>query len=1080
MEVQRQTLALQSGVLDLQTGLLVTAAGERRLTGTELALLRYLVEHQGRPVSRGELLSQVWGRPPTTLSRAPDDTMRRLRAKIEREPSAPRHLITVHGAGYRFNPGPTPRGEHDETAVPAPQTLALETGVMDMQTGVLFSDRGEIRLSTMELALLAHLAARPGVIVSRTQLLREAWGYAPGVTSRAADDTMHRLRTKVECDPGEPRHLLTVHGGGYRFVPSEPLVDDALDYGAVRIDFDRHIVARRDGAEETLTAPEAILLSTLAAQDGGVVSRAELLRGLRRRGLPAKRRSIDALIQRLRRRIEPDPSSPHIIINVRGRGYRLAPPPPLPPVEDLPALRSTLIGRRGELRRLDALLSEPGITCITGPGGMGKTTLALHAAHRAAGWQSVSGVIFVDVGGLSDPNLLIREMAARVRPGLVMRPDPVSALARALRAMRFPLVVLDCIDRLVPDGVDILVQLCSLAPRARLLVTTRFSPGLDRLLRLGPMPTEEAVELFAQRAPEAVRDGGSLSRLVEKLDCVPLAVELATRRSGQLSPEQMHERLDERLDLLSADHPETARHASLRASVTWSWEMLPEMAQEALACCGLFKGPFTAADFAAVVGQDDDTAARILESLIAASLVVPAQVAALQGVRFFRLLDILAQFAREFLEASPDSDRLTVRFVCAMADRGESLSRRGTLFGDPRAERLRVVALPNLLAASARALDQRQAARLLLCLSSLLRQSSRTALLIDKLQQTLSALPPRLQYERGHLSQELAFVFIQARRLDEAENLLRTSLDVATDTDDTQLLSRVYAALGMLAWTRGAFDEAKAHLLEALETCRQHGVLGITASVHTLLGNLANLRGRYAEGLKRYQQTLAMLPSEGFYRLRGGLMYNIASSDLNRGRMAAAEFHYRRAMELARLGDRPTTVLKSRCALGLIAWCTGRPSEGRRMMAEGIRALEANGDREGAAAFGSELGKAMLLDGDHAASERVLRHCLHAARAPWTRVPALSLLAACEALGGRSADARATLDEAERMEGDTGLRVLPRIIRFAMGDGPHPTLDATNAEWNTMHIGHAWQAAALLDPVGRWRSGSPTTCDNSL
>jgi len=359
------------------------------LTTTELALLRYLVEKRERPVPRGELLSQVWGRPPTSTSRVPDDTMRRLRAKIEADSSAPRHLITVQGEGYRFIPWED--GSESE-GFDGSQTLALETGVVDLQTGVVHGEQGEVRLTTKERSLLGYLSARPGLLVTRQTLLTEVWGYAPQVTSRAADDTMRRLRIKVEREPHEPRHLLTVHGGGYRFVPSEPLVDDALDYGAVRIDFSRHIVAWRDGREEALTPTEASLLSALASNNGAVVSRRSLLRRVKKRRQRANRRSLDTMIQRLRHRIEPDPSRPRLIINVRGQGYRLAPPPPpAPPPENLPSLRGALIGRTRELIRLDALLSRPGITAVVGLGGMGKTTLVLQSARRALAQESTTG-----------------------------------------------------------------------------------------------------------------------------------------------------------------------------------------------------------------------------------------------------------------------------------------------------------------------------------------------------------------------------------------------------------------------------------------------------------------------------------------------------------------------------------------------------------------------------------------------------------------------------------------------------------------------------------------------------------------
>jgi len=1057
-----QTLTLRRGVLDLRSGLFVTERDELQLTEKELAVLRYLVGRPERTVSRTELLEEIW-RSASLASRVTDDTMRRLRAKLESDPRNPQHLLTVHGEGYRFVfDQPDDDALTAEPAARATQTLALESGVVNLQTGVVFSADDEVRLSTRELALLAYLAARPGRVVTRTELLTEVWGYAPNVASRAADDTMRRLRSRVERIPSRPRHLQTVHRTGYRFIPAAPLVRDALDYGAVQIDFDRQLLVWRDGREEVLNPAEAALLSALAAENGGVVSRTELRRSLRRRGARANLRAVDTVLSRLRRRIEPDPSRPRFLINVRGQGYRLVSPPSASsPPEDLPLPRTALIGRVAEKVRLDAMLSRPGVVCITGPGGIGKTTLALQAAHRALGWESISAVFFCDLSSLTDPERLVHAVAPRVQSGLRLGSDPLSALAGALREHGQPLVVLDCVDRLVPDAFEMLTALAARAPSARLLVTSRVAPDCVSSLQLGPLSTDDSVALYAQQAPGAGFEPSAVARIVERLDCVPLAVELAARRSGLLSAEQMLARLDERLDLLGQDAPGAARHSSLRASITWSWELLSDADQEALACCGLFEGAFTAMDFCAIM--DDDESAPLLSRLATVSLVVSASPPGGGDVPFHRLLDTVAHFSRERLAASPRRAALTARFVQGLVKRTEALLHGMFHVGDSTAEALRIIALPNVLSAIRHAVDPMQAAHLLHGSASLLRLSGRRSLmtrLCTDVLDRLAASGDTSSVERGCILMELGFSRMEEGRLDEGERILEQGRVIALNREHFPLHARFEMALARVAISRGAFDRAQAHLEQALASAGRTGLPGIVAGVRNTVGNLNIKRGRLAEALAGYHETLTLLPPSGFVRLRGMLHHNIAWIERNRRRLAAAEFYYRQAIALARRGDRLSTVHMSAGGLGQIAWSTGRPEAGKRAMAEAIRGLERVGNIEGAASYRLELGLANLLDGELATAQTLLRACLADARAPWMRLVALSFSAVCVGLDGRSAEAAARLDEADALSGASGgLNVIASIIRFGLGAAERPSVDAP---WLALFVDPAWRAADLL------------------
>lgn len=203
----------------------------------------------------------------------------------------------------------------------------LATGVIEDRTGAAGG-----RLSTRERALFAYLVDNPLRTIPRQELLREVWGYADQVVSRAADTTMRRLREKLEPSPDEPVHLLTEFGAGYRFVPHEVETEPSpvpqasvappLRMTACAVDLSRRTILRDDGSVLPVTANEVGILEALYARRGAVVSRTVLRRAI---GVSSGR-GLDAAMARLRAKIEHDPSTPDHLLTQRGEGYRLVVP----------------------------------------------------------------------------------------------------------------------------------------------------------------------------------------------------------------------------------------------------------------------------------------------------------------------------------------------------------------------------------------------------------------------------------------------------------------------------------------------------------------------------------------------------------------------------------------------------------------------------------------------------------------------------------------------------------------------------------------------------------------------------------
>jgi DNA-binding response OmpR family regulator len=226
------TLVLQAATVDLARGAVTRTDGEARsLTDTERRLLAYLASRPHRDVPRDELLREVWGHAGVAVTRAVDDAMKRLRAKVEARAGAPFHLLTAQGVGYRFEPLPETIAE---TPAPSPAPagrapLVLGDRIVDLDRRTVTGPDGIEPLSTLEAGVIACLADAKGRPVSSQELLAKVWGHVRTERRGAVEKLVSRLRPRLGDDGDAPRFLHTVRGGGYRLdlpravAPAAPL-----------------------------------------------------------------------------------------------------------------------------------------------------------------------------------------------------------------------------------------------------------------------------------------------------------------------------------------------------------------------------------------------------------------------------------------------------------------------------------------------------------------------------------------------------------------------------------------------------------------------------------------------------------------------------------------------------------------------------------------------------------------------------------------------------------------------------------------------------------------------------------------
>ena len=327
----------------------------------------------------------------------------------------------------------------------------------------------------------------------------------------------------------------------------------------------------------------------------------------------------------------------------------------------LPVQTTAFVGRQAELDQVGAELVSARMVTLVGPGGVGKTRLAAQVGASVVD-KFPDGVWMFELAGLDRPDGLEQSMLATLGRSILSVIDPRHELLEMTRSWR-ALLIMDNCEHLVRPVAELVRDLLAAGPELTVLATGReplHLPG-ERVLPVAPLAVaDEAVVLFVDRAvalrPSFVTEGQSheaVLRICQRLDGVPLAIELAAARTVAMTPAEIDGRLDQRFRLLSERSREGERHGSLQRVVDWSYDLLDDEARRLFCRLSVFSGAFDAEAAHLVCGGDDEFATMdVVASLVDKSLVVAAP----RGARTsYRLLETMRQYGADRLASDEEA-----------------------------------------------------------------------------------------------------------------------------------------------------------------------------------------------------------------------------------------------------------------------------------------------------------------------------------------------------------------------------------------------------------------------------------------
>jgi len=587
---------------------------------------------------------------------------------------------------------------------------------------------------------------------------------------------------------------------------------------------------------------------------------------------------------------------------------------------NLPIPATPFIGRERELMQLRDFLGRDDVRLLTllGPGGTGKTRLAIQATAAAAD-RYPDGVFWVALAPLRDPGLVLEAASQAL--------GAADGLADHVADKRL-LLLLDNFEHLISAAGE-LAALLGRCPNLRLVVTSRelLQLAAEQSYPVPPLDPQDGVQLFVTRAKAvkpAFEADDAVPPLCERLENLPLALELAAARVRILSPQQLGERLTERLDLLKAGRDADPRQQTLRATIEWSYGLLGEEEQRLFARLAVFRGGCTLEAAERVADADFET----LQSLADKSLLRQTH----EGR--FLMLETIREYALELLEEWPNASELRQRhadwFLNLACEAEEKM--RGP--DEPRWLARLEDELPNLRASLGWFEERRSISEL----------------------QNLAAVLWHLWAEHGHfhegrlwLERGLALGVGEPLGRARALNVLCAVLmEMGSPTDVRALAEesdRVYERLGdllgqarsrtLLAWaaeTEGDLDEAQRLHEQSVELARTAGHRWWFQVALNNLGGLLVSKGEFDRAGEVLEEALDISRDLQFPDAEGRVLVNLSFARLGAGDYERAGRHLRAAYTNFSRTSSPTGLSDALLGLAAVARAEGRPRRAARLL----------------------------------------------------------------------------------------------------------------------------------------------------
>jgi predicted ATPase/DNA-binding CsgD family transcriptional regulator len=639
----------------------------------------------------------------------------------------------------------------------------------------------------------------------------------------------------------------------------------------------------------------------------------------------------------------------------------------------LPEEPNRFIGREREIAELRRMLRQARALTLCGPGGIGKTRLALQILAVAAE-EFPDGTFLVELADLRQPDLVVSRIAAALGVSEEAGRPLADTLADALRPRRLMLALDNC-EHLIEACAEVTGRLLASSPGLRLLNTSREPLRIAAEtvwqvppLSVPPAGTEalqyEAVRLFGERAaaahPGFVVDTGNaaaVAAICRALDGIPLAIELAAARVRVLSPEQIEARMDDRFGLLTAgDRSAAPRHQTLRATIEWSYELLAPAERVLFRRLSVFSG--WSLEMAEAVCADREIPVTDMLGLIAAltdkSLVAPEPT--VLGQARYRMLDTIREYAAALLAETGESAAFELRL------REYSLR---------TAERNLAIGMARVPASWAARVDTFR----------------------------------RYDVEAGNLARVLDWCLAHA----DAETGLRMCAAVspcwivwgtfAEGQEWLDPLLALAAASGVPAGVRGAATVVRAQLAMSsdpaeaeplastgLELCREAGDAFWTAVALNLLGEIALHTGQAEQGADRVNQALAVAQAAGDGWNEGYALGTRAALAARAGRLREAEQLASASVTVMRRIDHQWGAARALLGLGDLARLRGHPGEAHSRYVEALPILQEVGARPEIARCLAGLGRVAMDLGATGQARQQLAGSLRLSQATGARI----------------------------------------------------------------------------------------------